>query len=68
MVLDDPITLRAGRSYVASYYLPAGRAARTPGFYKKKVWTSGPLRAKRSDNGLFISAAKSKFPTRSRAG
>ena len=66
--LDDPIALRAGRSYVASYYLPAGRAARTPNFYKKKTWKAGPLRAKRSDNGRFVVASRSTFPKRRAPG
>ncbi len=68
IALKDPVTLRAGRSYVASYYLPGGRAARTPGFYKKKVWKSGPLRAKRSDNGRFVNAGRSTFPKRMARG
>ena len=62
VVLDDPVLLTAGRSYVASYYLPGGKAARTPGFYKKKSWSSGPLRAKRADNGRYAFSSKSRFP------
>ncbi|WP_426245723.1 N,N-dimethylformamidase beta subunit family domain-containing protein [Nocardioides sp. LHG3406-4] len=62
VTLADPVGLRAGRSYVASYYLPAGRAARTTDFFKRKVWSSGPLRAKRSDNGRYVFAPKSRFP------
>ncbi len=64
VVLGDPVTMRAGRSYVASYHLPAGSAARTPDFYKKKAWKSGPLRADRSDNGRYVFSSKSRFPKR----
>ena len=61
-MLDDPVLLTAGRSYVASYYLPGGKAARTTGFYKKKTWSSGPLRAKRAANGRYAFSSKSRFP------
>ena len=64
VVLDEPVALHAGRSYVASYYVPSGRAARTPDFFKKKVWKSGPLRAKKSDNGRYLISSKSRFPKR----
>lgn len=68
VVLDDSVSLSPGKKYVASYFLPHGRAARTPGFYKSKVWKSGPLRAKRSDNGRYVNAPRSRFPTKRAAG
>ncbi|PUA79779.1 N,N-dimethylformamidase beta subunit family domain-containing protein [Nocardioides currus] len=62
--VDAPVALSEGRSYVASYYLPAGGAARTTHFYKTQVWKSGPLRAARAGNGRFVIAGRSRFPRR----
>ncbi|WBB69600.1 DUF4082 domain-containing protein [Micromonospora sp. WMMD812] len=61
---DQPIAVRAGTTYVASYFAPNGHYASTPNFFST-LWTNGSLSAPPStDNGVYRYGGQG-FPTAS---
>lgn len=62
--LSPPVALAAGTTYVASYYAPRGRHARTLDFFVEP-WVRGGLTAPSGANGVFLRATGGGFPTSS---
>jgi Domain of unknown function (DUF4082)/Bacterial Ig-like domain len=61
---DQPVTVTAGSTYVASYHAPNGHYSSTSGFFGT-LWTNGPLSAPATtDNGVYRYGAEA-FPANS---
>ncbi|GAA1943301.1 DUF4082 domain-containing protein [Nocardioides hwasunensis] len=68
LVFDEPVTIRPGRTYIASYYSPATRYAFRYGFFDDEL-TRGPVTALRSvagdPNGVHCyDVATCQYPSR----
>jgi hypothetical protein len=69
VTFDNPVTITAGTTYIASYFAPAGHYAADAGFFTSTGVDSGPLHAL-SDvagggNGVFRYGLSSSFPNSS---
>lgn len=60
-MLDQPLSVTAGTSYVVSYFAPQGRYALTGGYFANPV-TRGDLSAPASANGRYLYGSAGGFP------
>jgi hypothetical protein len=60
-MLDTPVSVTAGTSYVASYLAPKGHYSATSGFFSQG-WSSGDLTAPAGANGRYVYGADGGFP------
>lgn len=59
VTFSEPVAVRAGRSYTASYLAPKGRYAIDQGYFSR-TFTASPLRA---TAGVYKYGSKSSFPS-----
>jgi hypothetical protein len=62
--LAKPLDVKAGTSYVASYFAPKGQYSFTPDYFSADK-TSGSLTATAANNGRYHYGANGGFPTKS---
>ncbi|MET0523639.1 MAG: DUF4082 domain-containing protein, partial [Nocardioides sp.] len=61
-MLDSPVAVTPGISYVASYLAPKGHYSATSGFFSN-AWTSGDVTAPAGANGRYLYGADGGFPS-----
>jgi hypothetical protein len=69
LTLGDPVPVRAGTTYVASYHAPNGGYSVSPSYFAGSSYASSPLRALKDGldgpNGAYVYGSATAFPTQS---